>query len=47
MSYPTHANRCNQNGTHTGARYLEVRLLLETNGLSNEENVPWEPFISN
>lgn len=23
-----------------GARYFELRLLLETNGLSNEENVP-------
>lgn len=30
-----------------GARYLELRLLLETKGLSNEENAPWEPFIRN
>ena len=30
-----------------GARYLEVRLLLENNGLSNEENIAWEPFIRN
>ncbi|MFC6762189.1 FAD-dependent monooxygenase [Sulfitobacter porphyrae] len=30
-----------------GARYLEVRLLLETNGLSNQEIVPWAPFIRN
>ncbi len=25
-----------------GGRYLEMRLLLEINGLSSEENVPWE-----
>ncbi len=25
-----------------GGRYLEMRLLLENNGLSSEENVPWE-----
>ena len=30
-----------------GARYLEVQLLLENNELSNEENIAWEPFISN
>ena len=28
-----------------GARYLELRLLLENNGLSNEENIAWDPFI--
>ena len=47
MSYLTQANRCNRNGTHMGARYLEVRLLLENNGLSNEENIAWELFIRN
>ena len=30
-----------------GARYPEVRLLLETNELSNQEIVAWEPLIRN
>ena len=30
-----------------GARYPEVRLLLENNMLSNERILPWEPFIRN
>ena len=30
-----------------GARYVEVRLLLENNELSNKENIAWEPFIRN
>lgn len=30
-----------------GTRYLEVRILLENNELSNEENIAWEPYIRN
>lgn len=30
-----------------GARYLEVRLLLENNVLSNRRNIAWERFTRN
>jgi hypothetical protein len=36
-----------QVGCDAGARYLEVRLLLENNELSNEGNIAWARFIRN
>jgi hypothetical protein len=35
------------NFIYPGARYFEVRILLENNELSNRRTIAWEPFIRN